>query len=432
MNLSRRLFALLIPLALLLSACGTNDDPGAAAGGSSGGSSEGGQAGGEPVAEGPATGDLTVWAMGAEGEKASTLADAFMEENPDVNVTVTPVPWDVAHDKLLTAVAGQQTPDVSQMGTTFMGEFAETGALDEVPASFDPGAFFDGAWETNVVDGQTYGVPWYIETRLLYYRSDIAEKAGITEAPQTWDELKAMAEAMQSEGGAEYGIALGPNNWQEFMPFVWSNGGDVVDEEGNFALDSPQATEALAFYDSFFEEGLTAESVPEGFDITPAFVQGTHPMFFSGPWHLGLIKDVGGKDIEGKWAVAPMPSKESATSFVGGSNLSVFANSDNRDAAWKFVEFVSRPEVQVDWYSEVAALPAVEAAWDDETLTSDQNVAAFGEQLESAKAQPSIPTWVEVETAINSEMEKVTVGNATPEEGAAAMQAAAESVGTGE
>ena len=76
-----------------------------------------------------------------------------------------------------------------------------------------------------------------------------------------------------------------------------------MNEAGEFTLDSPEAIEALTFYDSFFEEGLTPSEVPEGFDITPAFVSGTHPMMFSGPWHIGLITDAGGSDIEGKWGV---------------------------------------------------------------------------------------------------------------------------------
>ncbi len=75
-----------------------------------------------------------------------------------------------------------------------------------------------------------YGVPWYVETRLLYYRTDIAEEAGITEAPATLDDLKAAAMAMQKDGGAEWGISLGTKNWQEYLPFLWSNGGDVVDD----------------------------------------------------------------------------------------------------------------------------------------------------------------------------------------------------------
>ena len=222
-----------------------------------------------------------------------------------VTVNVTPVDWGQAVAKLQTAIAGGQTPDVSQMGTDMMGQFAATGALEPVPANFDPGTFFEGAWNTNVVDGTVYGVPWYVETRLLYYRTDIAEKAGITAPPATWEELTAMAEAMQSKGGAEWGISLGTKNWQEYLPFLWSAGGDVMDDTGTYQLNSPQAVEALTYYQSFFNDKLTPASVPEGFDITPAFVAGTHPMFFSGPWHLGLIKEAGGAEIEGKWAIAP-------------------------------------------------------------------------------------------------------------------------------
>ena len=77
---------------------------------------------------------------------------------------------------------------------------------------------------------------------------------------------------MQEKGGAKYGIDLSPNNWQEFLPFVWQNGGDLVDRRREFTLDSPEVVEAIDFYQSFFDEGLTAAVQAEGFDITPAFV----------------------------------------------------------------------------------------------------------------------------------------------------------------
>jgi len=377
------------------------------------------------------SGNISVWAMGAEGEKLDVLAKDFMAANPSIKVNVTPIAWDVAHDKLLTSVAGNQTPDVSQMGTTWMGEFAKTGALDEVSDSIDLDSFFESARSTGIVDETAYGVPWYVETRLLYYRTDIAEKAGIAEPPQTWDELKTMATAMKEKGGAKYGISLSPNNWQEFLPFVWQNGGEVVSEEGEFTFDSPEVVEALEFYQSFFKEGLTAASVPEGFDITPAFVQGTHPMFFSGPWHMSLIQETGGADIEGKWAVAPMPEKESGTSFIGGSDLVVFKNSDNKAAAWKFVEYLSTPEVQQKWYTTVSALPSVESAWDSGTLSTDENLSLFGEQLKDAKTPPVIPRWEQVAVdAVNSEVEKATVGDSSPEQAAKSMQEKAASIGT--
>ena len=411
-RLSYGVAALTLGLAALAAGCGGGDESAS-------------------VDTGTASGEITVWAMGAEGEKLDVLAKDFMAQNPDIKVKVTPIAWDVAHDKLLTSVAGNQAPDVSQMGTTWMGEFAKTGALDEVPESIDQGAFFDSALSTAVVDGKTYGVPWYVETRLLYYRTDIAEKAGITKAPESWDELKTMAEAMQKQGGAKYGISLSPANWQELLPFMWQNGGEVLSEGGEFTFDSPENVEALEFYQSFFKEGLTAASVPEGFDIVPVFIQGTHPMFFSGPWHMSLIEEQGGADIKGKWAVAPMPKKESATSFIGGSDLVVFKNGKNKPAAWKFVEYLSTPAVQQKWYSTVSALPSVESAWESGDLSTDEQLSLFGEQLKDAKTPPTIPHWEQVAAdAINTEMEKAMIGDASAAEAAKAMQAKASSIGT--
>ena len=100
---------------------------------------------------------------------------------PDVTVNVTPVPWDAAHDRIVNAIAGGEVPDVTMVGTTWMGEFAALGGLDPTPANIDGSQFFEGAWNTTVVDGISYAVPWYVETRLLYYRTDLAEEGGVTE-----------------------------------------------------------------------------------------------------------------------------------------------------------------------------------------------------------------------------------------------------------
>jgi len=345
-------------------------------------------------------------------------------------VKVTPIAWDIAHDKLITAVAGGKTPDISQMGTTWMGEFAKTGALEPVPDDIDTDQFFEGARDTAVVDGETVGVPWYVETRVLYYRSDIAKKAGITSPPATWDELKADAAAMKEKAGAKYGISLSPNNWQEFLPFVWQNGGEVISEDGEPSFDTPEVVESLRYYQSFFKDGLTADSVPEGFDITQGFVAGTHPMFFSGPWHMSLIDEQGGADLKGKWDIAPMPKKETGTSFVGGSDLVVFNGSDHKDAAWAFVKYLLRPDVQRKWYETVSDLPAVQSAWDEGKLASDPHLQLFGQQLQDAKSPPPIANWEQIASeAVNAELEKATTGGASAEEAAKAMQQKAQSIG---
>jgi multiple sugar transport system substrate-binding protein len=422
----RRGLALLFSVVLLTAACGTNQGGGGAATPGGGGASPGGAS---PA--GQLSGELTVWAMGNEGVLLGDFAKEFTNQNPNVKIDVTPVDWGQASQKLLTAIGGNQTPDVSQMGTDMMGQFIKTGALEPVPATIDKSKYFEGAWNTGVgPDGQAYSVPWYVETRVLYYRTDIAEKAGITKAPETWDELKAMAKALKAKGGAQWGISLGTKNWQEFLPFVWSNGGDIV-KDGQFTLNSPEAVEALSFYDSFFEESLTPKQVPEGFDITNGFVAGTHPMFFSGPWHLGLIKDLGKEKIEGKWAIAPMPrGKSDGVSFVGGGNMVVYRNAKNKDLAWAFVRWLTDPKTQVGWYEKATVLPSDQTAWSDAKISADPNVKVFGEQLKKTKAQPAIPTWAEIQALINDTLEKVTAGNMSPQAGADAMQQQAQSVGT--
>lgn len=397
-------------------------------------SGDGGGDAAQPVGEGKASGEITVWAMGTEGEKLGEFAKEFTAENPDAKVTVTAVPWDAAHQKIASAIAGGQTPDVSMIGTTWMGEFAKTGALDPTPdAVVDKAAFFSGAWDTTVVDGTSYGVPWYVETRLLFYRTDLAQKAGVA-APKTWEELKAFAVAMRDKGGAKWGLNLQPGgtgSWQTLLPFAWSNGANLADGD-KFTLDSPQFTEALAYYQSFFTEKL---SPPTDLSLQGAleqsFINGSLAAFISGPWHVGLLNDQGGAGFADKFAVAAMPRKQSATSFVGGSDLSVFKDAKNRDGAWKFVSWLSRPEVQVKWYKAVGDLPAVQRGWDDSSLSGDPILATFGEQLKDAKSPPAIPTWQQVAAVLEGELEKVAKSGADPAATAKAMQDRATGIGTG-
>ena len=159
----------LMAAVLVLSACGRSSDTGTAAESSAPAAS---------ISDGPATGKLTMWAQGAEGEKLPELLKEFEAANPGVTVDVTPIPWDAAHNKYQTAIAGGQTPDIAQMGTTWMGDFAD--AFDPTPANFADAGFFPGSVKSSEVNGTSVGVPWYVDTRVVFYRKDLAEQAGIT------------------------------------------------------------------------------------------------------------------------------------------------------------------------------------------------------------------------------------------------------------
>jgi multiple sugar transport system substrate-binding protein len=388
----------------------------------------------QEVAEGEATGDITVWALGAEGEKLGEIAADFETENPDATVKVTVIPFDTAHDKIATAIAGDLAPDVSLVGTTWLPEFAASGALDATPTDLiDPARFFEGSWSTTDVDGTSFGVPWYTETRLIYYRKDLAEKAGVTPG-EGWsqEDLKAFAKALQEEAGAKWGISLQPGgtgSWQTVMPFAWQRGAELVDGE-QFSFDSPQMQEALDYYASFFSEGISPTDLAEG-GLESGFINGDIGAFVSGPWHMGILADQGGAGFEEKWALAPMPQEEAGTSFTGGGDLVVFKDSENRDTAWKFVDFLTQDPQQQKLYELVGSLPAVQSTWESGTLSSDPLLAAFGTQLEDAKSAPAVATWEQVAAPLDDAIEQVSLGASEPEEALANAEQKANSIGLG-
>ena len=410
-------------LALTVSACGRED--------AGSGAAETGKA----VASGAATGTITVWAMGAEGEKLPELTKEFEAANPGVKVQVTAIPWDAAHDKFTTAITANKTPDVAMVGTTWMGEFAGMGALDPTPGEVDKSVFFDGAQKTTEVDGTSFGVPWYVETRLVYYRTDLAKKAGITTPPTDWAGLKDMAKAMQDKAGAKFGIGLqagGTGSWQSVMPFAWSAGADLTKDGGKaYNFDSPEVLKASEYYQSFFTDGISDKAAPATPTTEPDFASGKVPMFISGPWMMSAVEKAGGEGFKDKYDVMQIPADKTSSSFVGGSNLVVFKNTKNRDSSWKLVNWLSDPKTQVKWYGLSTDLPSVKSAWQDPALTADTKLAVFGKQLETAQAPPSFPTWEQVVTSFDSEMEKVTKTGADPAAALKTVQKQAESIGTG-
>lgn len=409
--------------ALVLSACGR------------GGETASGGATAQGISDGKAKGTITVWAMGAEGEKLPALVKQFETANPGVKVEVTGIPWDSAHDKFTTAITANKTPDAAMVGTTWMGEFAGLGALDPTPASIDKSAFFEGAQKTTEVGGTSFGIPWYVETRLVYYRKDLAAKAGFATPPTDQAGLKAMAKAMQEKAGAKWGMGFqagGTGSWQSIMPFAWSNGADLTKDGGNaYNLNSPEVLDAVKYYQSYFTDGISDKAAPATPTTEPDFVSGKVPMFISGPWMMSAVEKVGGADFKSKYGVMQIPVKKTSSSFVGGSNFVVFKNSQNRDSSWKFVRWLADPTVQAQWYKSSSDLPSVASAWTDPALSSDKNLSVFGTQLKTAQSPPSFATWEQVIADFDTQMEKVTKTGADPAAALKETQSQAESIGTG-
>ncbi len=375
---------------------------------------------------------LVIWGMGVEGEKLKEIIGDFKAEHPEAQFTIQSVPWGTAHEKMITSVAGGIGPDVCQFGTTWIPEFVALDALEPLDSYIDKSPkiskadYFEGSWDTGVINNVDYGIPWYVDTRVVFYRTDILREVGFDHAPRTWDELKTVCEKLtvKNEKGdyLRTGISLSPVDAKTLLMFMWSNGGDVLaDGNKKVVIDSPENVEALQFYAMFFKEGLSPMVAPGGLELYNNFKTGYTPMFIGGPWMLKDL-DTYVPEIKGKWDVATLPVKKTGTSFVGGSNFCIFKDSNNKELAWQFIEFMSRPDIQLKWYQLTTDLPTRLEAWENEYFKDKTKVQVFGKQLFHTKTPPRIQQWEEMEGAINLEMEKVTRDDTSAADAVAAMQ----------
>ena len=247
---------------------------------------------------------------GGGRKEAPKLVKEFEKKNPKIKVEVQAIPWDKAHDKLLTAVASGNGPDVMEVGTTWVPEFAEAGAFKDLSSyvsdypNLNKDNYFEGATKTMTHNGKLVSVPWYVDTRVLFYRTDMLKSVGYAEAPKTWNDVKDASIKLASKGENHYGISLDQND--QFTPFMfaWANGWDFKYNNGKANFLDPKFVDAMEIYHSFFEKGLAPKS--KGLDILQGFKKGTLPMFVSGPWMVSSINDQL-PDLKGKWAISELP-----------------------------------------------------------------------------------------------------------------------------
>jgi multiple sugar transport system substrate-binding protein len=359
---------------------------------------------------------INVWAMGEEAKSLPKISEEFEKENPNIDVKVQAIPWDQAHDKLLTAVASKKGPDVIQMGTTWIPEFASANALldlkpyiKEYP-EFDENNFYPGSIETTKYEDKVVGIPWYIDTRVLYYRTDLLKEVGYNEPPKTWDELRDAAKKLAKRGDNKYGISIDTNEQSLAFMFARQNGSKLLDEQNKPLFNQKEFVEAVEYLNSFFKDGSAPKDL--GMDIVQAFRgDGIVPMFISGPWMVKIINDQA-PELKGKWATAVLPAKENNLSTLGGSNLSVFEYTKHKDASLKFVAFMSKPETQLKWLEMTNSLPATKEAWKDKALQDEPLYKTFGQQLEHAKPMPMIKQFEEIAQTYLKSFEKIYRSNA--------------------
>lgn len=376
--------------------------------------------------------------MGREGEVVTELLREFERTHPGIRVQSQQLPWTAAHEKLLTAFAGDATPDVCQLGNTWIPEFAALRALEPLGAYMsassvvDPSDYFAGIWDTNVVDGTLYGVPWYIDTRLLFYRRDILAQAGFTSPPRSWPEwIRMLAAVKQTVGPDRFAIVLPVNEFEPLVALALQQPDPLLRDGGRYGnFRSEGFRRTLNFYVDIFRRGLAPPATNADIsNVWNEFGRGYFSFYVSGPWNIGEFKRRLPASSQASWMTAPLPGPDGpGASIAGGSSLVMFRSSRHKDAAWQLIQFLSQPDVQRRFHDLTGDLPPRRSAWTDSALADDAYAKAFREQLERVRPTPKVPEWERIATEIRNVTERLVHGDITVDQAVEELDARADRV----
>ncbi|TWT23136.1 extracellular solute-binding protein [Luteimonas marina] len=381
---------------------------------------------------------IRFWAMGREAEVVAELIDEFEREHPHIRVELQQIPWTAAHEKLLTAFAADGLPDIGQMGNTWIAEFAMLDTLEPLQARVDASRivdqadYFPGIWATNVVDGVLRGVPWYVDTRLLYYRKDLLAQAGFDAPPTTWAEWEAaMAAIVRNGGPGRYAVLMPINEFEPQLSFALQTGAPLLrdgDDYGNFR--GPGFRKALAFYAKTFEEGWAPPmSDTQISNVWDEFFRGFYAFYLSGPWNIREFRKRQPPELADAWGTMPLPGPDGpGAGIAGGTSLVLFRSSARKDAAWQLVEFLSRPDIQQRFHALIGDLPPRRSTWEHPELAGDPLAMAFRDQLERVRPTPQVLEWERIAQEMRLATERVVRGGQSQEQAAAELDARVDAI----
>ncbi|GAA0275991.1 extracellular solute-binding protein [Streptomyces polychromogenes] len=406
--------ALVATLALAATACGgdTKDD------------------GGETKAGGELSGTVTWWDTSNEAEKASfqKIAEGFTAQHPKVTVKYVNVPYGDAQNKVKNAFSsGADAPDVIRADVGWVADFASLGYLDEVPADTVKkidAEFLPQAAASGRFDGKTFAVPQVIDTLGLFYNKKMLADAGV-QPPKTLEELKTAAAAIKAKTG-KTGLYLRGDDSYWFLPFIYGEGGDLVDAKNKtVTVDGPAGVKGFKAARDLVASGAAVTNATDGWtNMQTAFKSGEVAMMINGPW--AVEDSYAGEQFKDKsnLGIATVPAGSvKAGAPQGGHDLAVYAGSKNTAAAHAFVEYMTSQEVQVRSAKELSLLPTRTAAYEQPDVKNSEMVQFFKPAVDQSVQRAWIPENGSLFEPLKVEYTKAVTGASSPEDAAKAAGA---------
>ncbi|WP_199550493.1 extracellular solute-binding protein, partial [Streptomyces sp. N35] len=376
-----------LAVAASLSACGGSDDKGDGKGKGGGGRTT-----------------IDVWLMRDSVSEAfqKDFEKDFEAKNPTIDAKIQIQEWNGIGQKITAALASNDAPDVIEVGNTQVAQYAASGGVKDLSGKVEElggGDWIPGLAEPGKVDGKQYGIPYYAANRVVIYRTDLYEKAGIEQPPTTREEWLAATEKLNT--GKQQGIYLPGQNWYTLAGMIWDEGGDLAVQEGETwkgALDTPEALAGMNFYKELQALGKGPKDSDEAEPPQVGVVaKGDVAQVIAVPGGAKLIEEEN-PELKGKLGFFPIPGKSAdkpGAVFTGGSDLIIPEASGNQDEAYTFIKALSGDEWQKKLATTMSYVPNKKALAG--VLEADPGASAMAKGATNGRAAPNSPQWAAVE-----------------------------------
>lgn len=342
----------------------------------------------------------------------------YEDLNPDVKIEVVSAGWDEINQKIIQVYQAGQSPDIIMLGSRSIRQFAEMGILEDMTPFLDEEYMANRipeVMETANIDGKQYGIPLAMSSRALYYRSDLIENP-----PTTWEELLETAKAVNEEHGI-YGFSLPTDieaGTDEILNFIFQGGGLIVDEAGDFIINSPENVITLDYLKEFV--GIIPDPVGTARkDQVDLFTNGDLAMYISGPWEFEKMDEHAGQY---PYAVSELPVGKIKSRTIVTDSYGLSSISENKEIAADFIKFMGEHEQQSAitgdrWF------PVTYAEENDEKF-KDEKMKPFLDILADGVPEPKVPNWDDFNKEFLIAVQKTLTGELTAQEALDQCQAA--------
>lgn len=360
------------------------------------------------------------------GEVNAKHAAEWEAENPGYTVEFEYVPWGQCQEKATTLASAGTPPAVAYMGSRTLKQLAQNDLILSIDLTDEE----KGSWAAPILgtvtaNGKVWGVPRAFSTKALYWNKDLFEAAGLDPEtpPKTWDEMYEAAAAIKEKTEADgFGLTAASfdNTMHQFMNYVYTNGGEVINADGEIVFNSPNNVQALEFYGKMAEVSQPGPVAYDRVKLRPLFVEGRIGMFISGPWERNVVGDAV------NWGVAPIPVGPMGTpgTLLITDSYAVFKGSGVEDAALSFAKFMTSYDKQME-FEMAAGLTPLRPDHPEvmKMREKDPTWNAFLDAIATGGPEPFVTDYTGLQDAINEAVQGVVMGEV---EAAEAVEIAAE------